>query len=265
MRDAEFNDPRLVEVYDADCVSTRDDDYFASLVNEAPRSRVLDLGCGTGRLALRLAAEGHTVTGIDPSAAALAAAQSKAGAGCVTWIRGTVEAAPEGAFDVVLMTGHVSQFLLREDEWVNALRILRRALVPRGRLAFHAYDPAARIWERWNARDSRRQVAMRDGLMVSIWTGVTSLSDETVSLCHHYRLPDGGTLRSDSTLRFWSEQRIRQSIMDTGFAIEHIHYGWSGQTVRPGDGELIFVAQRKEAGRSRQIVGHTEQTEPRTR
>ena len=85
---------------------------------------------------------------------------------------------------------------------------------------------------------------MRDGMMVSIWTEVTSLGDETVSFSHHYRLADGKTLRSDSTLRFWSEQRIRQSVMDTGFAIERIHYGWSGQTVRPGDGELIFVARR---------------------
>lgn len=180
VRDAEFNDPRLVEVYDADCVSTRDDDYFAALLDETCGNRVLDVGCGTGRLALRLAAAGHTVTGIDPSAAALSAAQSKAGAGCVTWMHGSVEAAAEGAFDVALMTGHVSQFLLREGEWVGALRAIRRALRSRGRLAFHAYDPSARIWERWNARDSRRQVAIKDGL-VSIWTEVTNLDDDTVS------------------------------------------------------------------------------------
>lgn len=153
-RDAEFNDPRLVEVYDADCVSTRDDDYFAALLNETRGSRVLDVGCGTGRLALRLAAGGHAVTGIDPSAAALTAAQSKAGAGRVRWIRGFVGEAPEGVFDVALMTGHASQFLLSEDEWVGALGAIRRALVPRGRFAFHAYDPLARVWERWNARDS---------------------------------------------------------------------------------------------------------------
>lgn len=243
VRDAEFNDPRLVEVYDADCVSTRDDDYFAALLDETCGNRVLDVGCGTGRLALRLAAAGHTVTGIDPSAAALSAAQSKAGAGCVTWMHGSVEAAAEGAFDVALMTGHVSQFLLREGEWVGALRAIRRALRSRGRLAFHAYDPSARIWERWNARDSRRQVAIKDGL-VSIWTEVTNLDDDTVSFSHHYRFPGGEALRSDSTLRFWSEPRLRQSLIDTGFAIERIHYGWSGQTTRPGDGELIFVARR---------------------
>ena len=123
------------------------------------------------------------------------------------------------------MTGRVSQFLVHGDEW-RKLRALRRALVPCGRLAFHAYDPTERPWRRWNARDSRRQVAVGNGVMVSIWTEVTSLDDEMVSSSHHYRLPDGETLRSDSTLRFWSEQRIRQSVVDAGLAIERVHYVW---------------------------------------
>ena len=42
-------------------------------------SRVLDLGCGTGRHARRLASEGFDVTGIDLSATSIAAAQQVAG------------------------------------------------------------------------------------------------------------------------------------------------------------------------------------------
>lgn len=48
MRNAEFNDPRLVTVYDAECPWSREDDFFLSVVNETPAARVLDLGCGTG-------------------------------------------------------------------------------------------------------------------------------------------------------------------------------------------------------------------------
>ena len=58
MRNAEFNDPRLVIVYDAECPWSRDDDFFLSVVNQTPGARVLDLGCGTGRLALGLSAAG---------------------------------------------------------------------------------------------------------------------------------------------------------------------------------------------------------------
>ena len=244
MRDAEYNDPRLVQVYDAEGPWGRDDDYFLALVNETPRARVLDLGCGTGRLTVALAAAGHIVTGIDPSEASLAAARAKPGAGRVTWIHGTAALAPEDAFDVAIMTGHVSQFILTEHEWTAALRAIWRALVPGGRLAFHAYDPASRVWERWNPQATRREVTLRDGTRVSIWTEVTGRTEDTVSFSHHYRFPDDAELRSDSSLRFWSEPRLRQSVTDAGFAIERVHGGWQGEPVGSGDGEIIIVSLR---------------------
>jgi len=231
-------------VYDAEAPWGRDDDYFLALVNETPGARVLDLGCGTGRLTVALAAAGHIVTGIDPSEASLAAARVKRGAERVTWIRGTASSAPERAFDVAIMTGHVSQFILTEDEWTGALRAIWRALVPSGRLAFHAYDPESHVWERWNPHATRREVALRDGTRVSIWTEVTGRTDETVSFSHHYQFPGGETLRSDSSLRFWSEPRLRQSVIDAGFTIERVDRGWKGEPVGSGDGELIVVARR---------------------
>jgi hypothetical protein len=44
VRDAEFNDPRLVEVHDAESPWARDDQYFFALVDETPQARVLDVG-----------------------------------------------------------------------------------------------------------------------------------------------------------------------------------------------------------------------------
>ena len=244
MHNAEFNDPRLVEVYDAESPWARDDDYFVALVNETPGARVLDLGCGTGRLALGLAAAGHAVTGIDPSSAALAAARNKPGAERVTWIHGTTESAPVDSFDVAIMTGHVSQFFLDDDEWARALGALWRALIQGGRLALHAYDPEARIWERWNPQDSQRQVVLRDGTTVSIRTETTAVRGDTVSFTHHYCFSNGAELRSDSSLRFRSEQQLRESLTNAGFAIERVNGGWRGEPVGAGDGELIFVARR---------------------
>lgn len=56
----------------------KDDDY--SLYQECARetgSPVLEVGCGTGRILINLAREGHTVTGIDLSANMLKIAQKK--------------------------------------------------------------------------------------------------------------------------------------------------------------------------------------------
>lgn len=244
MQNAEYNDPRLVEIYDVEGPWGRDDDYFAALVNESPGTRVLDLGCGTGRLTVALAAAGHHVTGIEPSQVSLDAARSKAGADRVTWIRGTASSAPAQAFDIAIMTGHVSQFLVTEHEWNDALSALASALVPGGRLAFHAYDPAARIWERWTPQRTRREATLRDGTTVTIWTEVTARTGDTVSYAHHYEFPGGDRRRSDSTLRFWSEDRLRRSVNDAGFAIERVHGGWNGEPAGAGDGELIVVARR---------------------
>jgi SAM-dependent methyltransferase len=244
-RDAEYNDPRLLEVYDAEGPWGRDDEYFFALVNETPGARVLDLGCGTGRLAIRLAAAGHLVTGIDPSPASLSAAHRKPGAARVTWTLGTASAAPQAAFDIVLMTGHVAQFLIAEQEWTDTLEAVWRALVPGGRLAFHAYDPGARVWERWNATDSRRNVTLSDGADVHIWTDINERTADVVSYSQHYRFSDGTELRSDSSLRFWSEARWRDSVVGAGFAVERVHGGWRGQPVGAGDGELIIVARRQ--------------------
>ena len=43
-----------------------------------PRARILDLGCGTGSLAVLLAEAGHAVAGLDTSAQMLAVARAKA-------------------------------------------------------------------------------------------------------------------------------------------------------------------------------------------
>jgi len=50
----------------------------ALIAREPIGARVLDLGCGTGELALYLAARGHSVTGLDGSAVAITKARQKA-------------------------------------------------------------------------------------------------------------------------------------------------------------------------------------------
>jgi ubiquinone/menaquinone biosynthesis C-methylase UbiE len=85
----EFRHPRLVAAYDAQFGWSRGDDFFFGFVNDAPPARVADLGCGTGRFTLALAAAGHKVTGVDPATASLNAASAKPGAEKVRWVAGT--------------------------------------------------------------------------------------------------------------------------------------------------------------------------------
>lgn len=212
MHHAEFNDPRLVAVYDAECPWSQDDDFFVSVANETPAARVLDLGCGTGRLALGLAAAGHTVTGVDPARASLDAANAKPGAQHVTWIEGTSAVLGDREFDVAVMTSHVAQVFVTDEEWAQTLADLRRVLAP-------------------------------DGRVVEEWTVVTAVENDTVSFTIHYGFPDHEELISTATLRFRSEGPLRASLEHAGFTVAQIYGGWNREPIGRGDGEFLVIAR----------------------
>src|SRR4029077_7599279 len=57
------------------------DDFYHGLARTLKSgARVLDLGCGTGLLACRIAHQGLAVTGVDPAEGMLGVAQSRPGA-----------------------------------------------------------------------------------------------------------------------------------------------------------------------------------------
>jgi ubiquinone/menaquinone biosynthesis C-methylase UbiE len=105
-----------------------------------PGDQVLDLGCGTGALAVRLARRGCQVTGVDSSPAMLDQAgrhaQQEGMAGQVTFRElGVVEldtAFEDASFDAVVSTLLFSE--LSEDEIDYALVECRRVLRPDGQL-----------------------------------------------------------------------------------------------------------------------------------
>jgi SAM-dependent methyltransferase len=241
---AEFNDPRLVAVYDAAFDWACDDDFFLAVASEFGLARVLDLGCGTGRLTVAMAAAGHSVTGVDPASASIEAARRKPGAERVTWIVGT-SAELEGSFDVAVLTSHVAQFLVTDQEWDRTFADVQRALVPAGRLAFDTRDPLDRAWERWNPVDARRAVAMPDGTLVEMWTEVTAVRDGLVdsTIRYHFPVADADDLVSTATLRFRSEAEIRGSLQALGFTVETVYGGWGREPVGQGDGELLVIAR----------------------
>ncbi|MBM0278960.1 class I SAM-dependent methyltransferase [Micromonospora tarensis] len=240
MRHGEFEDPVLVTVYDAECRWAADDDFFVEAVGTAP-VRVLDLGCGTGRLTIALAGRGHRVTGVDPAAASLAAARAKPGAAAVTWIQGTAADAPPASFDVALMTSHVAQYLVGDDEWRTALSALRRAVVPGGRLVFDTRDPAFRSWTTWSPVESRHAVPLPDGGDVLVWSEATETEPGVVEVTRHYEFPDRAR-SSSATMRFRTEAELRASLAETGWAVDFVFGGWQRQPAGTGDGEFVVGA-----------------------
>ncbi|XVQ06516.1 class I SAM-dependent methyltransferase [Spirillospora sp. CA-255316] len=126
---------------------------LAALVEAAgpPPATVLDLGCGRGRLTLRLALTGHNVTAVDTSAAALAHLTGRlpgapAPAGRVRVVDGdAIEPGvlPEKHFDVIVM-GDMTINIFDTEDSVSALaNRARELLAPGGVLCFPVLRQAA--------------------------------------------------------------------------------------------------------------------------
>jgi 2-polyprenyl-3-methyl-5-hydroxy-6-metoxy-1,4-benzoquinol methylase len=103
----------------------------------APRgSRILDAGCGPGRLGGFLAAAGHQVVGVDVDPALIEAAEQDHPGPC--WLVGDLAELDLPAlgiaepFDVVLSAGNVMTFLAPSTR-VQVLRRLRAHLSDNGR------------------------------------------------------------------------------------------------------------------------------------
>jgi SAM-dependent methyltransferase len=103
-----FYDPVLFDSNAGDSDSAATVAHYRSELADTKRS-VLDVGCGTGRLALVLIEDGHSVFGIDNSAAMLTHLEAKAARlssearSRLTWQTGDfLNATPSGQFDALI-------------------------------------------------------------------------------------------------------------------------------------------------------------------
>ena len=160
----------VVEVVERDdgCVFTGAVDYyFAPFRSWWPqerramrlvRGRVLDVGCGAGRVGLHLQSRGHDVVGIDVSPLAIEVARRR---GLADARVGTLDSAVEVGehFDTILLLGNNLGVLAGERQGRSLLRKLARAATGSGRILAGSHDPydgASRLALGYQARNRAR-------------------------------------------------------------------------------------------------------------
>jgi SAM-dependent methyltransferase len=167
--DRRFERQRLAAIYDPLDPDRSDLDLYVGLVAEFGARTVLDIGCGTGTFACRLARRGTNVIGLDPDAASLEVARTKDGADRVRWIHGDITALPSVQVDLATMTGNVAQVFLEDDEWQSMLEHACAALRPSGHIAFETRNPAKEAWREWNREDSYSRTDVPGIGVVEAW------------------------------------------------------------------------------------------------
>ena len=235
--DATFADPRQAVLYDVFNNDRSDLEAYVAIADEVQAHRVIDVGCGTGSLAVRLAELGFAVTGVDPAGASLDVARAKPNAELVTWVHGdaTSLVGPGVAADLAVMTGNVAQVFVFDQDWSATLRAIRTCLRPGGWFVFETRRSEVRDWETWDLAPS--PVALPDGRAAVVSCTVTEVALPLVTF-------EGSTaigeeiMRSTSTLRFRERNELERDLSRHGFNVLDVR----DAPDRPGK-EMVFLTQ----------------------
>ena len=239
--DAVFDDDYLH--FYAPYLTQAQDDADAALITELlrlrPGEKVLDLACGHGRIAVRLAERGCRVTGLDRSPLFLSRARALAAERGVEvlWLESDLrQLALLEEFDAVV---HWFTSFGYFDDATNrdVLRRIARALVPGGRLllettnVFHAaFDP-----------DAWKVVRVGDDLMID-----EKRYDPVSGRQSNERLlvREGRPRRSVRfSVRLSTVPELRGWLEDAGF--EHVTaHGGDGEDFQIDSDRLVITAQR---------------------
>jgi SAM-dependent methyltransferase len=235
-----YRDPRLAEFYDIDNGWGADHEYCRRLA--AAADAVLDLGCGTGRLAAALALDGRGVIGADPASAMLAIARNRPGGDRVTWVEADARHMRLGRrFDLILLTGHAFQVFLSDEDQKAVLATIAAHLAPGGRFIFDSRNPLAEEWREWGPELSRRLLHHPRYGEVEAWNDAQHDSTAGIATYRtHYRVSaTGATLSAQSQIRFTPQSRLAELIAESGLTIDRWFGGWDGSALTANSPELI--------------------------
>lgn len=244
---------RLAALYDLDFGDKVDDlDFFRQLARRTG-GPILELACGTGRVALALAADGHRVVGLDISEAMLERARRKARDAKLPLelVRADMrDFAVDGRFALAIVA--FGTFLvLAPEERRPCLARIRGHLAPGGLLAIDVFQP------------DPEKIAAKQGDVVHEWTREDPETGRTVTkLSTSHADVDGVDFRYlydevDATgavrrhtgatrLHYLYHREFELLLEVSGFEVAGLYGSYELDAVTPRSPKLLAVGRRRE-------------------
>jgi ubiquinone/menaquinone biosynthesis C-methylase UbiE len=235
------------ELYDETTRGIPGDVEFYRDLALASGGPVVELGVGTGRIAIPTAAAGVAVTGIDTSPEMLAVARDRAeAAGVASRLRlvhgdmrtFTVER------PVPLVTIPFRSFLhnLQDADQQATLAACFRALQPGGRLALNVFNPDLGIIARWAGRSARHVEPFDAAGRVEAHHEFQPAARTVTS---HLRWQEGGARRRGTlTLRYVGREEMEALLGRAGFTVEALYGDCRRGAFTETSTELVWLAKR---------------------
>jgi SAM-dependent methyltransferase len=252
-----FLDDELAWLYD---VFPFSDDIPAYLeLAERSGGPVLEPACGTGRVLLPLAAEGHFVVGVDASPHMLARARRKVAvappevAGRIRLVEADMQSIELGdTFGLAVIAARSFGHLLTPSAQLAALEAIRRHLEPGGLLALDLVNPSP-AWLAEPPATPRLDLSQElpeEGLLVNRTVTImdTDVATQVRVLRSEYEMvaSDGSVAKRfvEWPWRWVHRFEIEHLLARTGFEVEEICGGYLGEPFT-GEGRTMFVVARR--------------------
>jgi SAM-dependent methyltransferase len=230
----------IAELYDPWSASVVEDVGF--YLEEARRSGgpVVELGVGTGRIAIPLAADGFRVIGVDSSRRMLdVCARRAALAGVDLDLRvGDLREPPvRERVPLVICPFRSLLHMDTDDDRRRVLASVQKLLRPGGRFVFDVFTPGAEDIAQTHDRWLEREPGIFE---LARWDEVARTLTLTV------RGPDGETTMA---LAWLSPDEWRALLEGSGFEVEAC-YGWFDRKPFTGGDDTVWVARRTAGGQA---------------
>jgi SAM-dependent methyltransferase len=251
----------LARLYDLDLVDDPGDlDLYVALAGRT-NGPILELGAGTGRLAVPLAAAGYRVVGVDRDAAMLERARrAVAAAGDAARERlELVEAdfiglrlPSAGTFGLVFLALNSLLLVATREAQRETFRTIAAHLAPGGVAVVDAWLPDADDLARFDGRlilEYGRRDPVTGAAVTKIGSAQHDAATQSVALTTIYEESAAGSaprrwLRRD-VLRLISADELRGMAEDAGLTIEVIGGGYDLEPLGPGGDRAVLVARRE--------------------
>jgi SAM-dependent methyltransferase len=197
---------------------------------------VVELGVGTGRIAVPIAAEGIRVIGVDSSQGMLDVCREQAelaGVAQLVDLRlGDLRRPPvDERVRLALCPFRAFLHLPDDAERLCALRAARRLLLPGGRLVFDVFTPSA------------RDIAETNGRWIEREPGIDERADWDVRRRRLTLSVRGAAGEATMTLAWISPGEWATLVERAGFEIEAC-YGWFDRSPYRGGEDTVWLARR---------------------
>jgi len=208
--------------------------------------RVLDIGCGTGLLSMKLAKQGAQVTGIDLSADMLVVAEERAQSLSlpVQFIEQPMQQLEGFAdYDIAVIAIDSLNYLPNREDVLSTFRQIYSALAVGGKLIFDVHSTF-----KTDVIFMEGPFTFDNGRITYIW--ITEEGEELHSvyseLAFFVKSESGLYRRFDEvhTQRTFPVSEYADMLMDTGFAIERIFADWEDEAPHE-ESERLFFQVRK--------------------